>query len=41
MKPNLADGIDETDVIVLDLLIQNHGNKHIATALKIPLNNST
>lgn len=37
MKPNLSEGIDETDVRVLDLLIQNHGNKHISTALKIPL----
>lgn len=37
MKPNLADGIDGTDVKVLGLLVQNRGNKHISTALKIPL----
>jgi DNA-binding Lrp family transcriptional regulator len=37
MKPNLSDGIDKTDVRILDLVIENHSNKHLAYILKIPL----
>src|SRR5690349_5701922 len=37
MKPKLSDGIDKTDIQILDLLIKNHSNKHLASLLKIPL----
>lgn len=34
---NLYNGIDKTDIRILDLLIQNHNNKYISSILKIPL----
>jgi DNA-binding Lrp family transcriptional regulator len=37
MKPILSGGIDESDVQILELLIQNQNNKDISTSLKIPL----
>ena len=37
MKSNLTMEIDRIDAKVLDLLVQNHNNKHISKSLKIPL----
>ena len=37
MKSNLSNEIDKIDIRILDLLIDNHSNKHISNALKIPL----
>ncbi len=37
MKTILSGEVDESDVQILDLLIQNQNNKHISTTLKIPL----
>lgn len=38
---NLSDSIDKTidktDIRIIELLIQNHSNKHLSTMLKIPL----
>lgn len=34
---NLSEGIDETDVRILHLLIQNYDNKKMSSKLKIPL----
>lgn len=34
---NLSDWIDQTDVHILDLLIQNYDNKHMSSKLRIPL----
>lgn len=37
MKSILTSGIDKIDTQILELLVQNHNNKHISRTLKIPL----
>jgi DNA-binding Lrp family transcriptional regulator len=37
MKSILTSGIDKIDTQILELLVQNHNNKHISKTLKIPL----
>lgn len=37
IKLNATNQIDKIDIQILDLLVQNHNNKHISKALKIPL----
>lgn len=37
MKSNLTTGIDKIDVQILELLVQNHNNKHLSKTLRIPL----
>ena len=36
-KLNLSREIDRIDIQILELLVQNHNNKHISKTLKIPL----
>ena len=36
-KSNLSEGIDKIDIQILDLLTENHSNKHISKTLRIPL----
>lgn len=37
MKLSITNQIDQIDVQILDLLVQNHNNKHISKTLRIPL----